>query len=277
MSRRSTTIASLFVNAPLARLAAGLADAFIERGVQPEIGLNGDALFSVDQRSMTEIARRLQEAGLACTLHAPFSGLDPAAPEQDARLRAKEAMERAFACIRLFRPRQVVVHPHLVDEPPGIEERVAIGVRFWAPLVEMAERSGAVVAFENTYEHSPEAHRALLERLASPAARFCLDTGHLLCFARSAWQEWLALLADRLAHLHVHDNDGTADLHLAPGHGRFDFAGLLAALRAQGLRASITLEPHSQAEFEAALAAAANEPCLAAYLGFAANGSPLTA
>ncbi len=265
--------APCFVNAPLARLAAGLVDEFVGRRLQPEIGLNGDTLLAVGRHRMAEIARRLQGAGLGCTLHAPFSGLDPAAPEQASRLRAREALERAFACIPLFRPRIMVVHPHLVDAPPGIEERVAVSARFWAPLVALAEGVGTVVAFENTYERSPAAHLALLERLASPAARFCLDTGHLLCFAATGWQEWLATpLAGRLAHLHLHDNDGTADQHLAPGRGRFDFAGLLAFLRRRGLRATVTLEPHSRTEFEAALAAVTSDPALAGYLGLAPGG-----
>ncbi len=255
----------LFVNAPLGRLADGLLDEFLARRLQPEIGLDGDVLLTMPAATMTAIARQLQAAGLACTLHAPFSGLDPAAEDQDVRHRTRELLIRAFDCIAIFQPRVIVVHPHLVDDDIGLDERLAVGHRFWPPFVERAAGFGVPVMFENTYERSAAGHRALLEQLASPYARFCFDTGHVLAFAGNTWPEWIEPLADRLGHLHLHDNDGTADQHRAPGCGCFDFAGLFRFLRHRRLQPTVTIEPHVAGELDAALSYLNTEPAIAAY------------
>ena len=107
---------------------------------------------------------------------------------------------------------------------------------------------------ENTYEKSPEIHRQILSRLDNPAARFCLDVGHTLAFAGNSWRDWLPELAPWLGHLHLHDNDGNRDQHLAVGQGNFDFAGLFAYLRQNDLRPTITLEPHQEEDLAKSLA-----------------------
>jgi sugar phosphate isomerase/epimerase len=60
-----------------------------------------------------------------------------------------------------------------------------------------------------------------------------------------------------LAQLHLHDNAGAGDDHLAIGAGRFDFSGLFRYLRQQRLRPLITLEPHQEEGLWASLQALA--------------------
>jgi sugar phosphate isomerase/epimerase len=100
--------------------------------------------------------------------------------------------------------------------------------------------------FENTYETDPFAHKQLLSALNSKNAGFCLDTGHLLSFAGTGWQPWLTELVPWLGQLHLHDNDGTGDTHIAIGSGCFDFSGLFRDLRQKNISPLITLEPHSE-------------------------------
>ena len=46
--------------------------------------------------------------------------------------------------------------------------------------------------------------------------------------------------------LHLHDNRGEKDSHLAIGKGSADFAGLFQLVGENGLRPTITLEPHEE-------------------------------
>ena len=100
--------------------------------------------------------------------------------------------------------------------------------------------------FENTYENNPEQHIEVLSALNSPFAKFCLDAGHTLAFAKNSWQDWLPSLSEWLGQLHLHDNDGDMDRHLAVGQGIFDFTGLFDFLRNNDLRPIVTLEPHEE-------------------------------
>ena len=89
-------------------------------------------------------------------------------------------------------------------------------------------------------------HRHILTELASPYARFCFDVGHLTAFAKCSWQVWLPVLAEWLGQLHLHDNMGDRDDHLAVGAGSFNFPELFAYLKSCDLTPIVTLEPHRE-------------------------------
>ena len=57
-----------------------------------------------------------------------------------------------------------------------------------------------------------------------------------------------------LGQLHLHDNTGEQDQHLAPGLGTFDFPGLFDYLRRNDCHPLITLEPHTRDDLWQALA-----------------------
>jgi sugar phosphate isomerase/epimerase len=76
--------------------------------------------------------------------------------------------------------------------------------------------------------------------------RVCLDVGHLLAFGGGDFSGWLATLWPVIGHLHLHDNQGDEDTHLALGRGRAPVQKVLEFLAAKGRRPLITLEPHQE-------------------------------
>ena len=69
---------------------------------------------------------------------------------------------------------------------------------------------------------------------------YCFDTGHahvvgdvVACYRR---------FAGRLFNLHLHDNDGTRDMHLQPPYGTIPWPDLLAAIDEAPFDDEITLE-----------------------------------
>ena len=57
---------------------------------------------------------------------------------------------------------------------------------------------------------------------------------------------WLEAMGPLLKQLHLHDNTGANDDHLAIGAGRIDFDRLFAHIEAKGLRPIVTLEAHEE-------------------------------
>nr|MBF0221911.1 sugar phosphate isomerase/epimerase [Desulfobulbaceae bacterium] len=244
-----------FINAPFMKLKDGLIDVFIEHQLQPEIGLEGDVLYDQSDSDFGVIARRLEENNLSCTLHAPFFDLAPGALDKEILSATRAKLRSAFALIEIFHPKAIICHLNFEANKHGYKQNewFAAARQTWHELIEIAAASGTTVALENTYEFNPTQHKKMLESLNSPLARFCLDTGHLLAFAKSTWQEWLPEMNPWLGHLHLHDNTGTHDSHLAIGHGSFDFAALFNYLAANRLNPLITLEPHSEDDLWASL------------------------
>ncbi len=237
-----------FINAPFDRLPKDLLNLFLEHRFQPAIGLEGDCLWEQNAENFTRIAVTLQDRGLACTMHAPFHDLVPGGFDKRVIELSREKLARAFDLLPIFKPQSIVCHLGFEHNKHGsqVERWLETSVATWTPLIDTAEAAGTRVMFENTYETDPEVHRQLFAELNSENVGFCLDTGHLLAFADTSWQPWLAELIPWLGQLHLHDNDGRGDKHIAVGTGIFDFQSLFDYLRQKKISPLITLEPHSE-------------------------------
>lgn len=122
-------------------------------------------------------------------------------------------------------------------------------------LVRRAEERGVTVLFEaqvaefsNCIETLEETAR-LLERIPSPRLQVLLDTGHVAVTASRLGLDPVAYLrahmqsfGGRVGYVHVDDNAGDADAHLAPGAGTLDLAGMLHALHAAGYDGWVSVE-----------------------------------
>ncbi|MFC1837104.1 sugar phosphate isomerase/epimerase family protein [Thermodesulfobacteriota bacterium] len=219
-----------------------------EYRMNPEIGLVGDSLYSLKRQDFIDRAKFLEDEGLRCTLHAPFHDMMPGAQDEYVLKATREKLRRCFDLIEIFRPESVVCHLGYVESVHSYDlaQWLDNSLETWKSLLSMAEELSTPVVFENTYEPGPRIHKMLLEALNSPSARFCLDVGHLLAFARVPWPQWLSNLEQWLAQLHLHDNLGFRDEHLPVGKGVFDFAGLFSHLKARKITPIITLEPRNE-------------------------------
>ncbi len=237
-----------FVNAPWYELKERYLELFIKHKIQPEIGLEGLCLYEESESEFKKIAQVLQQNKLSCTLHAPFFDLAPGALDPEILIASRNKLRKAFQLIKIFQPKSIVCHLNFEEDKQGYkkEEWVNTAMETWRELAETAAESDCRMMLENTFENSPDAHELILSGLQSDTAGFCLDVGHLMCFAKSPWQDWLPRLSPWLGQLHLHDNNGIQDQHLAPGLGNFNFQELFQFLAANKLNPLITLEPHSE-------------------------------
>ncbi len=98
------------------------------------------------------------------------------------------------------------------------------------------------VCLENSWGHGPELLAAEVDAVDLPNVGACLDVGHAHLQGSSPQDRWVDVLGARIRHMHLHDNDGSSDQHLATGEGTIDWHELIAALRRNGLRPAATLE-----------------------------------
>ena len=238
----------IFINAPVDRLRTDLLDLFIKHRFRPEIGLEGTALWTLQHDDFAALATILVQNDLACTLHAPFHDLAPGGFEQEIINLSRKKLSFAFDLLPIFKPRSIVCHLgfEIFKHGANMERWLETSVATWQPLVTRAMDQGIRVMFENTYEATPEAHRLLFAELDPAGIGFCLDTGHLLAFAKTGFEPWLRELGPWLGQLHLHDNDGRLDEHLGLGQGVFDFQALFKALQNFHTDPIYTIEPHSK-------------------------------
>jgi len=78
---------------------------------------------------------------------------------------------------------------------------------------------------------------------AVPALRFHLDVAHAFIENRmKGVKEYIGAFSDRLAHVHLHDNHGEHDEHLALGMGKIDLRKVVRFLKEVDYDKTITFE-----------------------------------
>jgi sugar phosphate isomerase/epimerase len=134
---------------------------------------------------------------------------------------------------------------HLWMDPRFVRKEVlGFKIDVLRRILERAAGSGITVCLENLSE--TDAHLASVFD-ALPQLRLTLDVGHAaLLSTRNNSYAFMRTFPERIRHLHLHDNRGGVsvadDLHLPPGEGVIDFAGILRKLRRIPYRGTITLE-----------------------------------
>jgi sugar phosphate isomerase/epimerase len=222
---------------------------FLRNRLNPEIGIDAAALDRFSRRDFAAMADRLHESRVAVTLHGPFIDLAAGSVDPQIRRVTEARLEQVLELAPLFRPRTIVCHAGYDWRRYGflreawLQHSIATWSEFGAALYDL----GCRLMLENVYEETPEEIAVLLEPLAESHVGFCLDSGHQNAFSKAPLARWLDVLGPTVGQLHLHDNRGAGDEHIALGEGNIDFPILLQHLRRiHPTPPVVTLEPHAE-------------------------------
>lgn len=195
-----------------------------------------------EEADFHQIVEASQKAGIAVdTIHAPFDRIN------SMWLPGEEGDEMLRRLIKSFQDAAdhqipvVVVHMSSGFHPPIISD---IGNDRFRRLMEAAEKLGVTPAIEN---------QRLLANISLmfeyyDNARFCWDIGHEACF--TGGREYMPLFGDKLAALHVHDNNCVRDqdLHMLPYDGTIDFDKAARHIAKSPFQGTMMLEVMARAD-----------------------------
>ncbi|MDY6951098.1 MAG: sugar phosphate isomerase/epimerase family protein [Thermodesulfobacteriota bacterium] len=220
----------------------------LKRRINPEIGIDGNLMDTHGRKAFSRMASLLRQEGLSITLHGPFYDLSPGAVDKKILLATRERLRQAFDLIPLFEPASVVCHTGYDRKRYGNDKDLWLetAVETWAPLVKDLEGTRTRLMLENVYEKTPAILLRLIKGLNTKNVGFCFDTGHMHAFSATNVQGWLEDLGPFVEELHVHDNHGSRDDHLAIGAGDIDFDTLFRYVAKNRLKPIITLEAHKE-------------------------------
>jgi sugar phosphate isomerase/epimerase len=235
------------VNIPFTMLYDSYLPRFIEYGINPEVGFDAEALERFSLSDFKGIAEQLHAHGLSTTLHAPFMDLSPGSLDPAVRALTRHRFEQVLELVGIFRPKSVVCHTGYEKKRyEHIRESwVENSLETWTWLSSHMRQDGARLMLENVYEQGPDDIRIFFDRLGDQGLGFCLDTGHQAAYSITPLETWVQSLGQFLGQLHLHDNCGKEDEHLAVGEGCIDFQSFFRLLKALRKEPPIvTLEPH---------------------------------
>ncbi len=187
---------------------------------------------------------------LYSSVHAPFTGMRAMwalDDTPDAHEAARREVNTLLACLTDCAAHEVpvmVVHPFIGFDDHTVTEA---GLTHFGTVIDTADRLGVQLAFENV--EGEEYLDAIMEAYGDrPSVRFCLDTGHELCYNRG--KDMLVRYGHKLGYTHFNDNVGvtgdrifwTDDLHLVMGDGIVDYKWVMERIRRTPYRGILCCE-----------------------------------
>lgn len=245
------------INIPFGMLYDTYLDRFLEHELNPEIGIDAAAMERFTFRDFKRIAEILQDHSLSVTLHGPFIDLSAGSTDPAVLALTRSRFEQLLELVPVFRPKTVVCHAGYDRKRYGFfkEQWLENCSETWSRLAESLGERGSRLMLENVYEEDPDDIRITLDRVKDKDVGFCLDAGHLVAFGNSDLKLWLESLGPYIEQVHLHDNHGKNDEHLAIGLGSIDFEMLFNYLKAgRSSPPVVTLEPHREEDLWPSLA-----------------------
>ncbi len=204
-----------------------------------EIYVDAELIDLLNHSELGRIKSRLDEKGISRRLHAPLHN-----PYKEGFEIFLESYRKSSRAARSLGANAIVMHAEYDHKKSRVvEEWLAVNVEIWKEIAHLAEEDGITVLIENHYESSIEPIVRLLEEVASPNLKACIDVGHLNAFGKKDLISYLDdYPKDLVGEIHLSDNLKDQDAHLPLGAGTVDFKGLFNALDERGMAPAFTLE-----------------------------------
>ncbi len=192
-----------------------------------------------------EIAKPARDQGLFMEfIHAPVPGVDKVWIEgEEGESHIRMLTQWMYGCARAQIPMMVChVWTKYTPVKPG-----QLGIDRFGKLLDLAQQEGVKIAFENA--EVPKFMTVVCNHLGQhPAAGFCFDSGHELCYTDGVDQ--LAQFGDKLLCTHLNDNMGRTgelctsadDAHMMPFDGLVDWQSVADRLKMRNYQGTLTFE-----------------------------------
>ena len=185
-------------------------------------------------------------------VHAPFWNLHLDALDPQVRRVTQQRYLQGLAFAEEVGGQWLVLHSPfyfwghtLAQHRQTLAQEIALAQLTLEPVLERAAEVAVTLVIETMLDRDPTPLLALVASFDSPLVRLSVDTGHVHMNAQHGGlsaQGWLSQTGQSqpaqsqptplLGHVHLQDNDGSADEHLAPGAGTVHWPGVLRSLRA---------------------------------------------
>ena len=196
----------------------------------------------MDQVDLDDIRKKCK--GLKLTAHLPFYDLNLASVDSFIRDYSMQVMVKGLKFCEDMKIERAVAHLGFNVKLAG-KAAAKWKEKFFVQKKELESKAfsnGVKVVWENTYEENFELFDEMLEN--DPDTLFCIDAGHCSCFADFSAVDFIERYRKNTVHLHLHDNNGREDSHLAPGAGKINFKEIKRVLDDSNIgNAVLEIEP----------------------------------
>lgn len=240
-------IRDIYAHVPYRLLLANLEN-IGDLGINVEVYVDGESLDKHTASEIQNIGTLFTKYGLKKLIHGPIYDLNPGSLDAYIRQVSQERIKQTVSLCEKLNIRHIVFHHgfHHIYYKTHREKWLENSFGVWQPAAEYCLRKNISLAIENSLDPEPSIILELIEGINSPNFRACFDIGHFNAFGQKSPLEIFALYPpEYISEIHLSDNLGDFDTHLALGKGNIDFQAFFQLLDSKEIDPIITIEPHS--------------------------------
>lgn len=180
-------------------------------------------------RSIENYRKKIQDLGIKkLTLHGPFLDLNPMTFDKRLQNIVMERYIECYEAAEALGAEKIVFHTGFDPDLYyliGWAERMA---EFYDRFLE--GRYAIQIEMENLLDPEWKELHKVVDMVDRKNFSICFDMGHAHHWSPIPVTEWAEGLADVIGHVHVHDNDGSYDQHLALGKGNIPYQQVIRTI-----------------------------------------------
>ena len=217
-----------------------------QQRVNAEVFADGDVLEVLDPARVSAARALLDSAGLRRRVHGPISEMALGAFDPKIREVTLHRCRQSIDFAEALGAESIVVHSgfDILNKRDLADRYFAQFVPSLRAIAGEAAGKGLRLLVENTFEPSPDLILDAVEAAGADNVGLLFDVAHHHVFGKTPVSEWLPRWAGLIEEVHITDNNGDWDYHLAPGRGTIDFAEFFAVIKGLSMRPVYTFEPH---------------------------------
>ena len=174
--------------------------------------------------------------------HAPFNELCPAAVDPLVADVAKMRYRQAYTLMRGYGSDTMIVHSGYLPSLYSYDWFISHSIDFWKEFL-CTKPNDFKLCIENVFEQKPKLLNEIVREVNDERFKLCFDVGHAAVFSDGVTlTEWAEHAAPFIAHVHLHNNDGSHDAHDALGDGISDIAAVIRKISELASEATFTIE-----------------------------------
>jgi len=215
-----------------------------------------DGPHELSVRRVGMLRRAFLDRNISLSVHAPFTDINIASISPVIRSAVMKRLRKSIEISVQLDPECWVFHPGIRsaigDALKGLDWK--INLKSTCELLDLAGKYGLRIAIENVPDPFPfllkrvedfERFYGVLNAYGSELG-IAFDIGH--AHINGQVDKFIERFGSRIIHIHVHDNDGSADTHLGIGFGSIDWADVIRAIKEINYRGALVIESKDNIE-----------------------------
>jgi sugar phosphate isomerase/epimerase len=211
------------------------------------IEIHASFLENKKEKKLLELKKEFKEGGISISsLHAPFGEEnDLSSPSLRIRKRTINEHNIIMEKMDIVEIPVLTLHPgSKVKKKEDILLRENFLRKSLEKLLPKAEKTNIKLAIENMLPmyvgNKTEALKQIIDEFSSPLLGVCFDTGH--ANVGEGVNEQFQVIKENIFDFHIHDNDGTRDMHLQPPYGNINWAEFFTHVESIGYKFPLMIE-----------------------------------